>query len=41
MEDKGMTKVVLKEKSGFELELERGSNVAVTPYPYPHSGIER
>jgi len=33
MEDKGMTKVVLKEKSGFELELERGSNVAVTPYP--------
>ena len=29
MEDKGMTKVILKEKSGFELELERGSDFEV------------
>ncbi|QVL55255.1 MAG: acetyl-CoA carboxylase biotin carboxyl carrier protein [Simkaniaceae bacterium] len=33
MEAKGMTKVTLKEKSGFELELERGSDFEVTPYP--------
>lgn len=31
MEDKGMTKVILKEKSGFELELERGSDFEVAP----------
>ncbi len=33
MEAKGMTKVTLKEKSGFELELERGRDFEVTPYP--------
>ncbi len=33
MEDMGMTKVVLKEKSGFELELERGNDFEAVPYP--------
>ena len=33
MEDKGMTKVILKEKNGFELELERGSDFEVAPHP--------
>ncbi|NRA90742.1 MAG: acetyl-CoA carboxylase biotin carboxyl carrier protein [Simkaniaceae bacterium] len=33
MEGNGMTKVVLKEESGFELELERGNDFEVTPYP--------
>lgn len=33
MEDKGMTKVILKEKSGFELELERGGEIEAAPYP--------
>ncbi|MCB1106887.1 MAG: acetyl-CoA carboxylase biotin carboxyl carrier protein [Chlamydiia bacterium] len=32
MEDKGMTRVVLKEKSGFELELERGRDFEVASY---------
>ena len=35
MEDKGMTKVVLKEKSGFEIELERGNDFEITPYQPP------
>ncbi|MCB1110715.1 MAG: acetyl-CoA carboxylase biotin carboxyl carrier protein [Chlamydiia bacterium] len=33
MENKGMTKVTLKEKNGFELELERGSGFDVASYP--------
>ncbi|WP_316356597.1 acetyl-CoA carboxylase biotin carboxyl carrier protein [Candidatus Neptunichlamydia sp. REUL1] len=33
MEDKGMTKVTLKEKNGFELELERGNDSEIASYP--------
>lgn len=32
MEDKGMTRVALKDKNGFELELERGSEFEAIPY---------
>ena len=35
MEDKGMTKVALKDKNGFELELERGSEFEAIPYAPP------
>lgn len=35
MEDKGMTKVALKDKSGFELELERGNDFEAVPYTPP------
>jgi acetyl-CoA carboxylase biotin carboxyl carrier protein len=38
MEEKGMTKVSLKDKSGFELKLERGSSFEVATYaPMPVS----
>ena len=32
MKDGGITKIALKEKNGFELELERGRDFEVTPY---------
>lgn len=35
MEDKGMTKVALKDKSGFELEIERSSAFEVASYTPP------
>jgi acetyl-CoA carboxylase biotin carboxyl carrier protein len=35
MEDKGMTKVALKDKNGFELELERGNAFEAVPYVQP------
>ncbi|MEM8728081.1 MAG: acetyl-CoA carboxylase biotin carboxyl carrier protein [Chlamydiota bacterium] len=33
MENKGITKIALKEKDGFELELERGGPFEATSYP--------
>jgi len=35
MEERGMTKLALKEKSGFELELERSSDFEVETYSLP------
>lgn len=38
MEEKGMTKVVVKDKEGLVVELERGGDFQLAPYatPYPH-----
>lgn len=35
MEERGMKRVAIKEKSGFEIELERSSDFEVEPYPLP------
>ena len=35
MEERGMKRLALKEKSGFEIELERSSNFEVEPYALP------
>ena len=35
MKDEGMTKVALKDKNGFELELERGNDFEAIPYAPP------